>query len=280
MTISSINQQEPAPEPGPAAVQDEALAAIMAHIGNPLTQAKNIKGMIYSRPGVGKTTLIAGIPKALMIDAEDGNIVLTPQIMAPGFERTPFFSFEQLEIIADRARMGVPELAPYETFVLDTVSTIAKDGKAEMKDAQFALSPSNVNRFRFETEDHGENNERVRRIIRDLTKNTNRNVILTSHSKTVEPKGQVPKTFPDFSESFANTLGGMMDFVGYLYVATLDDGKEHRVLMVQSDGNIAAKTRITTMPPQIVDPTWEKIQGYVDSHNALVAAGEIEETRE
>jgi hypothetical protein len=68
----------------------------------------------------------------------------------------------------------------------------------------------------------------------------------------------------------------MMDTVGYLYWTELE-GVRTQVLKVRGSNTIAAKTRITTMPDSIINPTWEKIMEYVDEHNALVDAGLVSE---
>lgn len=253
-----------------------ALDIVLSGVGSPLEQKDNFKLMIYSDPGEGKTTWIAGIPKGLMLDSEDGNLVLTPEVMAPGFQRLPFKSFKQIEVLTDGFRTGDERLKAYETLVLDTVSTIHKDGLAEVKEAQYKQAPSLINRFKLETEDHTENNEHIRRLIRDFVRTTDRNLVLTAHARRVEPKDKPVKIFPDFSEKLANTIAGMMDCVGYLYTATID-GKEHKVLRVRPTDEVAAKTRITTMPDNIVDPTWEKLMGYVAEHKAKVAAGLVED---
>lgn len=253
-----------------------ALDIVLSGIGSPLDQKDNFKLMIYSDPGEGKTTHIAGIPDGLMVDSEDGNLVLTPEVMAPGFQRIPFKSFLQIEVLTEGFRSNDPRLAKYKTLILDTVSTIHKDGLSEVKEAQHKLAPSLINRFKLETEDHTENNEHIRRLIRDFVRTTDRNLVLTAHARRVEPKDKPVKIFPDFSEKLANTIAGMMDTVGYLYTAQVD-GVTKKVLRVRPTDEVAAKTRITTMPDNIVDPTWEKLMGYVAEHKAKVAAGLVED---
>lgn len=252
------------------------LDIVLSGIASPLEQKDNFKLMIYSDPGEGKTTFIAGIPNSLMLDSEDGNLVLTPEVIAPGFQRIPFKSFRQVEVLTDGFRTDDERLSVYETMTLDTVSTVHKDGLSEVKEAQFKLAPSLINRFKLETEDHTENNEHIRRLIRDFVKTTDRNLVLTAHARRVEPKDKPVKIFPDFSEKLANTIAGMMDTVGYLYTATID-GEQHKVLRVRPTDEVAAKTRITTMPDNIIDPTWEKLMEYVAEHKAKVAAGLVED---
>ncbi len=248
---------------------DAVLEALLGSIGDPSEQITQLKVMIYSNPGAGKTHLIGGIPNSLMIDSEQGNIVLTPDIIAPGMKRIPFKSFYQLDMLTEYIANRDPNFDWAKTLTLDTVSTIHKDGLGEVKDQQHKLIGNSVNRYKAETEDHTENNEHIRRIIREFIKRTDRNLVLTAHARFLEPKGQDARTFPDFSEKLANTIAGMMDIVGYLYETELD-GKPARVLKVRPSSGIAAKTRVTTMPDNIIDPTWEKILEYVASHNAKI----------
>lgn len=261
---------EPAPEPtganaGPA--RDEVLDAILARI-TPATETEHrkLRGMIFSDPGMGKTTFLGTCPNNLILDTEEGTNVLVDT--APNVHVLPFKSFFQAEAVVDRLAQEVPELDWVETFSMDTVSFLHKKGLAEVTEREWAKAPALVNRYKAETDNHTENNEHMRRLVASALP-LNRNLLLTCHARSVEKKGETEKIYPDFSEKLANTINGMLDFVGYLYVTELD-GEEHHVLkMRQGNSGIVCKTRITTMPDSIIDPTWDKIWAYFEEHNAL-----------
>ena len=273
MSLSSMAEPEQPtePEPEPTGANstvafDAELDAILNRIA-PATESghKKLRGMIFSDPGEGKTTLIGGIPNNLILDTEEGTNVLVNT--APNVDVIPFKSFYQAQVIVDRLGQNVPQLAKYETFSMDTISFLHKKGLAEVTEREWAKAPSAVNQFVAETEHHTENNEHMRRLVAAAIQ-LDRNLILTCHARTVQKKGEIEKTYPDFSEKLANTINGMLDFVGYLYTTEID-GEEHKVLKLrQGTSGIVCKTRITTMPENLIDPTWDKIWDLFQEHNA------------
>ena len=291
MSISSIAQPEPTETDGPVGTPDVTdippaatvgaipepdvevpvaplsdLDRVLARIAPVSKTKKRLKLMIYSEPGVGKTTFLGQIKNNLIWDCEGGLATLGGTTLAEGVSTLPFTSFYQGEVLVKALHEDADGLKGIETFSVDTVSELHKKGLAEVLEHNYALNPNN-NRYKAETEHHTENNEHLRRLVASM-RDLDRNIVLLAHSRTVEPKNEPTKTFPDFSEKLANTLAAMMDIVGYLYLAELD-GEIHRVLMVRTNGNVAAKSRINGgMPDQIVDPTWDKIWNYFEAHNA------------
>lgn len=249
--------------------RDEVLEGLLNRIA-PVTDTEHrrLRGMIFSDPGQGKTTLLGQIPNNLILDTEEGTGVIVDP--APNVQVLPFKSFFQAEAIVDRLSQGVPQLDWVKTFSIDTISFLHKKGLAEVTEREWEKAPSLKNRYVAETDHHTENNEHMRRLVAAALP-LDRNLILSCHARSVVKKNEQEKIYPDFSEKLANTLNGMLDFVAYLYVAEID-GEEHHVLkMRQGASGIVAKTRITTMPDSIIDPTWDKIWGYFEEHNALKA---------
>lgn len=219
---------------------------------------KNFKILIYSEPGHGKTTLMGQAPNNLIIDVEDGLISLNnhPDLIPDSVMSVKHKSFAGLEAIVDRLNKNVPQLAHIETLSVDSVSELHKRGLGEVLDRNHAANAAN-NRYAAETEQHTENNEHIRRLVSSM-RDLDRNLILLAHSRTIEPKGMPPKTFPDFSEKLANTLAGIVDVVAFLYLRKNGDDVE-RVIRFHSNGSIVAKTRVGGFPEEMVDPTWDKI---------------------
>ncbi len=220
---------------------------------------KNFKLFLYSDPGAGKTVLAGQAPNNLIIDVEDGLISLNnhPDLIQDTVAAIKYKSFGGLEVIIDRLNKKVPQLDHFETVTVDSISELHKRGLAEVTEREWKVNPAEKNRYAAETEDHTENNEHIRRLVSSM-RDLDRNLILLSHARTIEPKGMLPKTFPDFSEKLANTLAGIVDVVGYMYKREVE-GKVERVIRFHSNGQIVAKTRVGGFPEEMVDPTWEKI---------------------
>ncbi len=88
------------------------------------------------------------------------------------------------------------------------------------------------------------------------------NIIINSHSKTVEPKNAPSATYADFSESLSNKVMAMMDMVGYLQFKQVEDNEGKRmvpVLRFKTDGVIRCKAP-SFIPDEIVNPTYEQLR--------------------
>lgn len=286
MSISSIGTPEPEPEveqavteqpevkDGQGVVEVEegenkpeltlapsnpVLEAILNKI-TPVTETRpTLKVLIYSDPGMGKSTLLGTATNNLIIDVEQGLASLNnhPDLLADNVKVIPYKTFDGLELIVDTLAQRPDELSDIETLSIDSASELHKRGLAEVTDREWRRNPISNNRYVAETEQHTENNEHIRRLVSSL-RDLPLNLILTAHSRTIEPKGRPSKTFPDFSEKLANTLAGIMDIVGYMYMKEVD-GEMRRILRLHSDGNITAKTRIGGYPEEMIDPSWPKL---------------------
>ncbi len=259
-----------------ATVVEEPVDAFLEAILNKIqpvkgNHRKNFKLFLYSDPGAGKTVLAGQAPNNLIIDVEDGLISLNnhPDLIQDTVASIKYKSFGGLEVIIDRLNKKVPQLDHFETVTVDSISELHKRGLAEVTEREWSNAPAVKNRYAAETEDHTENNEHIRRLVSSM-RDLDRNLILLSHARTIEPKGMPPKTFPDFSEKLANTLAGIVDVVGYMYKREVE-GKVERVIRFHSNGQIVAKTRVGGFPDEMVDPTWEKIYAIFEKATPLEA---------
>ena len=239
---------------------DEVLNAILGNMQDTISAKKYLSMLLYSVPDAGKTGFLGTVPNNFIIDSENGLVshreMRKMGLLANNVKMLPYRSFDGFANIVDKFSEDPEELKIFETFSIDTVSTLHKRGLEEVTDRVWKQNPRANNRYVAETEHHTENNEHIRRII-DQVGQMPKNVIFTAHARTVEPKSGPTKTFPDFSEKLANTISGMVDVVGYLYIKE-DEGVLKRILRLKSDGSISAKNRIG-LPFEIEDPTWDKI---------------------
>lgn len=245
--------------------KDEFLDLLLDRI-SPIGEAEKLpplKMMIYSEPGVGKTTLVGQVPNNLIIDTEKGRITLEENkkhdsnMVAPGVAVLPYKTFEGLELAIKKFHEEPDALKNIETITIDTLNNLHKRGLEAVLEREWNKNPVSVNRYVPETEHHTENNELVRRLVQSMV-DLDRNVIFIAHSKTVEPKNKPSKTYPDFSERLANTISAMVDVVGYMYMAEIE-GEVHRVIRFRPTEGITAKSRLKQLPDNMIDPSWEKI---------------------
>lgn len=257
-----------APEKPESVQTDEILDALLANITDLNEIKPNLKVLIYALPDAGKSTFAASAPNNLIIDAEDGLTSLknNPDMIGPGSKRFPYRNFNYVEQLVKYLNENNPAFDWVETLTIDTMSELHKKGLAEVVEREWKKAPSITNRYVAETEHHTENNEHIRRLVSSL-KDLNRNLIITAHSKTVEPKGKDAKTYPDFSEKLANTLAAMMDMVIYLEKREVN-GKVQRVFSFHTDANTMTKSRIGGLPAEAVDVTWGTLWKKFEEHLA------------
>ena len=238
--------------------KDVVLETILDRITPIGASRKKLKVLLYSEPGAGKTTILGQIPNSLIIDVEDGLMSLNnhPELLADNVRTMPYKSFTGLELLIKKFAENPPELSNIETLCIDSVSELHKRGLEEVTEREYERNPMG-NRFVAETEHHTENNEHIRRLASSL-RDLDRNMVITAHSRTVEPKNRPAKTFPDFSEKLANTLAGIVDVVAYMYVDEIE-GEKHRFIRFHTNGTITAKTRIGGFPELMANPTWSMI---------------------
>lgn len=257
-----------APSNGTVQETDEILAALISRISPVGDTRPNLKILIYSEAGAGKTTWAAGAPNNLIIDAEDGlaSIRNHPELVKDSVQRYPYKSFEGTEKLIQYLHEGNPAFSSIETVTIDSLSELHKKGLAETTEREWKKNPLANNRYVAETEHHTENNEHIRRLVSSL-KDLDRNLILISHARTVEPKGKPAKTYPDFSEKLANTIAGIVDIVAYIDIREID-GETKRVFRFHTDGSVMAKTRIGGLPEEAANVTWDSLWDAFQKHLA------------
>lgn len=233
--------------------------AIMAKI-QPIGQRSCFKMMLYGEPGTIKSSIVATAPNNLIIDNEDGLISAkgSPFGIADNVRSFPFTDFDELSNLIGLLMNHYEPLEQYKVLSLDTFSEMHKIGLANVLTREHLNRPNSVNAYKAETEHHSENNEFILRVLRAL-KNLDRDLIITAHSRTVEPKSKPAKTYADFSESLSNRIMAMMDVVGYM--SWMDDGNGNTIPVMRtvSDGTIHCKSRIP-LPPLIPNPTYPMIR--------------------
>lgn len=241
--------------PNPTA--DDILNNVLDKIGDIGTDNR-LKLMIIGPPGQGKSSLLASADDLLAYDFEDGLISAygSPHGVGNNTQAIPYTNMNDFRALIGAFINGDPRVSKWKVFGVDTLSDLHKRDLAEICEREWRRQPSR-NRYVPETEQYTEVNERIVRVVRAL-RDLPIDIIITAHSKTVEPKTGPSKTYADFSESLSNKVMAMMDVVGYLEFKNIDK-KMVPVLRVKTDGVIYCKSRVP-MPDEIINPTYSKIK--------------------
>lgn len=236
---------------------DEILSNVLGRIGD-IGTSHHFKLMIIGPPGQGKSSLLASANNMLAYDFEDGLISAkaAPHGVGKGTKAIPYVNMDEFRTLVGALMNKHEALSQFEVFGIDTLSDLHKRDLAEITERDWRRQPSR-NRYVPETDQYTEVNERIVRVVRAL-RDLPLDIIITSHSRTVEPKNGPSKTYADFSESLSNKVMAMMDVVGYLQFKKVGD-KMVPVLRTKTDGVIYCKSR-ASMPEEIINPSYQEIK--------------------
>jgi phage nucleotide-binding protein len=256
-----------APEDQPQGTGDPLLDKLMEDLV-PEPDSPYLKMFVFGEPGCGKTTLAATTPNPLFIDVERG-VSSVPHIAKSKENRYRFRDIRRLEVLIEKYLVpGHPQFDKYDTIVLDSLSEIHKRGLTEVakRNSGDGRATSNV----IIGSDHQENNERVRRIV-SMLRDIDRNIFVTCHVQYAKEQGESGLTTyrADFSDKLNNTVAAVFDICAYMKQETDVDNNTAAIMTFRSAGVHKVKTRVSTLPNTMVNPTWDKIyskyQEYINS---------------
>jgi phage nucleotide-binding protein len=221
----------------------------MARIAKPEVTSTNLKVLVYSEPGVGKTTFLGTSPNCLVIDVERGARTL----MGTSVDVMEYVSIEQIDKMVDYLLNDDPAFAKYDTIAFDSISEMQR----RLLDQQLAMSSKKVGApvYKAGWDEWGVNTQILRAMVsrfRDIPKN----LVMTAHAKAdKEESTGIMQMRPDLTPRLASTIAGMFDVVGYMKI----NSKGERIMQVQPSKTVVAKSRIVGLPKEIVNPTWSTL---------------------
>lgn len=211
------------------------------------------KVVLYSDPGVGKTTAAALSPKPLFINCEGGTLSLNK-----------FKKFhKQLDIKTIRAETleDLKNLFWYlksgdhdrQTVILDSLTEIQQISMQEIladprRDAKHDKDTPML-------ADYAKNTSQLRKIVRAF-RDLPMNVVFTclSAESKDDSDGSV-QVRPNLTPKLASDVMGYVDVVGYMFVADVGERKGIRKLLTQPKGKYLAKDRSGTLGLGMEEPT-------------------------
>jgi hypothetical protein len=230
-------------------------------------------GMVYGPPGVGKTTLVASIPMAIVIDLEQGS---------DGIKDCARIKIEDQEspshtIAKIKRAVGFAVSKGCKTIILDSATTLQSLFEREflLKNQQAHVNPGNFGK------DYGEIGDALRDFLGSQTsksglmhflRSRHVNLILVAHSRektdTIGDSKLLTAIVPSLYKNVNLGLAVQLDFM-FFYTPdiivreeTLGMTKEKlsatrgRKLITCQEGGIMAKNRYS-LQPVISNPTYK-----------------------
>lgn len=213
--------------------------------------------VIYSAPGVGKTTLLGSLirdskeDEVLIIDVDKGARVITNS--KPKAHIVRIENFLDLDELYRKLILGDKEYASYKTVCIDTVTKGERILLWDILRRKGKTLPT-IDNF-------GERSARMAEFIQEW-RNINRNVIFVCHEQEIDVKEETPngeeviitRKMPAMSGKMAQTLCAEVDLVLRLCLKEVVDeasGKKiiTRVLQSFKTDSVHAKDRSGNLEP-------------------------------
>ena len=211
------------------------------------------KILLYSDPGIGKTTAASLSPKPLIINCEGGTLCLNkfkeyhPRLDIQTFRPR---SIDELQDIFWYLRSGEHDR---ETVILDSLSEIQR-----MSMDEILADPKRDDRYDRDTpmlSDYGKNTQQLRKLVRAF-RDLPMNVVFTclASERKDDTDGSV-KIMPDLTPKLATDVMGYVDVVAYMFVSEEGGVEGVRKILTQPKGKYLAKDRSGKLGMGMVEPT-------------------------
>lgn len=235
------------------------IKALGLELGAPKKESARPSILIYSQPGVGKTTFcasVADVPElcpALLVDIERGTLSIAGKDYGNKLTIVHVKTYDDIKRLFEQIANSDP--MPFKTIIIDPVDRLQE---LILKAHDNPGNPYAKWEAVF---------EKLMEIIVYLHKSCGLTVICTTHAalEKDEVSGRV-LIAPDFEgkKSFRK-IPQVFDIIGYLtQEKNKDSGDMFRLLNTSPLENIVSKSRIPTLPGKLGNPTMEKVMGYIE----------------
>lgn len=228
---------------------------------NPSSPAETLRWMnilLYSEPGVGKTTFVGTAMDhemtrpLLILDVDGGAITLRKRRDVDVIEIRTMKELQDIANNLEAANDGY-----YKTVAIDTMSELQKlDMKTVMKE-QFEKNPETTDILVPSPREWGKSQDRMRDIIREF-RDGEYNFIATCHLAEEKSDSGGRRVYAAIPGKLKNELAGFFDIVAYMKaVAEVSGGATtiHREMQLVNTETVSAKDRSDDLPPLMINPT-------------------------
>lgn len=227
-------------------------------IRKPQESLPHLNFMVYGDSGAGKTMLagtsayVKELSPVLFIDVEGGTLTLSQFDQTADIDVVRADKWETMQKVYDELYRG---RHPYKTVVIDSLTEMQKLAMSSQLGAGSQLDPGgNTAEFK----DWYINTEQMRRLVRafrDLSMNTIFTALAQATPHPRKPNIELVK--PDFTKKLANEIPAFFDILFYMYVKTVPQGPNVRLLQTDKTDTVVAKCRVAGVPENLQNPNMD-----------------------
>lgn len=232
--------------------------------------------LLYGPAGTGKTTAaltLANLGKVVVIDTEAG--IKQQALTAQGIQTENIYTwpdtpgdltFEAFDALITEVKTAEP--GTFAGVVLDSFTETARrllERQAAQTYAKKMAQGKSPERFQIDLADHGVLSSQLRYLLRRL-RDLNLHLVLTAlERRDQDEQDGMVHYGPALGPAVANDTVGLVDMVGWTQVEAI--GKEgesaYTGTFVPMKRHVA-KDRLGVLPPKMINPSMERILGYLD----------------
>jgi KaiC/GvpD/RAD55 family RecA-like ATPase len=232
-----------------------------------------IKWLVYSPPGVGKTTFAAKVAERedmrpvliVNIDRGESSVMDATHVkqVFPGYNDDGTRNYTTLKDIEDIIWAIISKKPGWEfkTVIIDSISELQARNLEEIVYWDMKMNPkADRNKDRsiddIHVNDYGTSTSNIRRVVRML-RDAHIHVIITAWMSVVREKkkdggeGPILAIEPMLTDKLGKAVRGLVEAVWYMYIDEKDSDKQ-RVILTEKKGVVEAKTRVAA---------WQKMLG-------------------
>ncbi len=212
------------------------------------------KILIYSAPGVGKTTLGAQGPRPmLLLDFDMGAtyVLESPLITAEGLDIAREIDLDKTFELGERLAAG--EESKYKAIFFDSLSELQVQHRRSHLSTRLIATKK----------DYGHNTVWVRRLVKNLQEQTQLTIIYSAHQDWTEDIDGL-RLHAALTPALLRSVEGYVDVMVYLAARSKEDkgvSLVERVAITSGTERIRAKDRTGRLEAKVLNPTWESLFG-------------------
>lgn len=215
---------------------------------------KSFIGMVYGPPGVGKTTLAAGLAQVLseggdilFVDSSYGFVSLDAfPSLKDNVSHIPVVDSSDLHVVTNALTNRKKGFDSYSVLIIDELSSIAEDVLLDYVREDNGIASDDLVKD-IEGKQYGPMTQMITSDIRALRKIPDLHIIVVAHERYVMDHRKVKVTQPDFSPKLNTGLQKFMHVTGHVTSTVKMKGKDpvyKREIQSLPTELVSAKSRI------------------------------------
>lgn len=228
--------------------------------------------LLYAPSGAGKTTLVAGATKPLLLSVDPNG---TDSLLGTPLGSIPVVTIEDYPKFKNTVdELCRKPLQSIETIIVDTASTLQVYDLSDQRADLSGREKASQNEFAL-------SNQRLIDPLVKLLRHSQKHVIIVCHERILRnEQGSVVHIGPDIQPGTLNAFKRLLSAVFFLEDKS-SQSKDYRILHTRSTATLGETKRRIKLPDQFTNPKWSQVEkAFDDFYGQYLVDKQIEQTEE